>query len=111
MIGVNGFFYESYGFSKGIRVIERTSLPFKVHSREITLKATKVEQRFLHVTHLLDLIYMPTEYYQNISKGIKVIECTSFYLQTDGCLADHYIQVLKLPNAYLLGNDHYCKIL
>ena len=57
--------------------------PYKVHSREITQKASKGEQPFLHATHRLDPIYMPTKYYQNISKGIKVIERTSFCLRTD----------------------------
>ena len=38
---------------------------------------------FLHGKHRLDLIYMYTKYHQNISKGIKVIERTSFFLQTD----------------------------
>ena len=69
--------------------------PNKVHSREITQKASKGEQPFLHATHRLDPIYMPTKYYQNISKGIKVIERTSFCLQTDGQTdgrqADRYI--------------------
>ena len=77
--------------------------PYKVHSREITQKASKGEQPFLHATHRLDPIYMPTKYYQNISKGIKVIERTSFCLrmdrrtdrrtdgQTDGRQADRYI--------------------
>ena len=57
--------------------------PYKVHSRDITQKTNKREQPFLHVTPRLDLIYMPTKYYQNISKDIKVIECTSFYLRMD----------------------------
>ena len=77
--------------------------PYKVHSREITQQASKGEQPFLHATHCLDPIYMPTKYYQNISKGIKVIERTSFCLrtdrrtdrrtdgQTDGRQADRYI--------------------
>ena len=67
----------------------------KVHSREITQKDSKREHPFLHDTHRLDLIYMPIKYYQNSSKGIKVIELTSFSLQTvrqiDGCQADRYI--------------------
>ena len=56
--------------SQRLRVIERSSFPYKVHSRGITQKTSKVEQPFLHVAHGLDLIYMPTKYYQNISKGI-----------------------------------------
>ena len=49
----------------------------------------------LHVTRLRALFYIPTKYYQNISKGIKVIEHTRMHLrtnrQTDGCHADRYI--------------------
>ena len=46
----------------------------------------------LHRTHHHDLIYMPTKYNQNISKGIKVIELTSFFQgQTDARQADHFI--------------------
>ena len=54
------------------------AFPNKVHSREITQKASKGAQPILHATH------RPTNYYQNISKGIKVIERTSFCLRTDG---------------------------
>ena len=42
----------------------------------------------LHRTHRLDLIDLPTKYNQNISKGIKVIERTSFFQgQMDECQA------------------------
>ena len=74
-----------------IRVIEHTGSHYKVHSREITQKASKGEQPFLHVTHRLDPIYMPTKYFQNISKGIKVIERTSFCLRMDRRQTGHYI--------------------
>ena len=66
--------------SKGIRVIERTNLPFKGHSREITQKASMGEQSFLHATHRPDHGY---QNYQNISKGIKVIERTIVCLWAD----------------------------
>ena len=52
------------------KVLSTQAFPYKVHSRGITQKASKGEQPFLHATHRLDLIYMPTKYYQNISKGI-----------------------------------------
>ena len=55
-------------------------IKFKFHSREIAQKSIKGELPFLHATHRLDPIYMPTKYYQNISKGMKVIERTSFPL-------------------------------
>ena len=41
---------------------------------------------FLHVTHHLDLKYMPTKYHQNISKGP-----TSFSLRMDRDQIDRYI--------------------
>ena len=53
---------------------------YKVHSREITYKSSKGEQQFLNARHPLDLLYIYTIYYQNISKDIKVIERTSFPL-------------------------------
>ena len=46
----------------------------------------KGEQPFLHATHCFDHIYMPTKYYQNISKGMKVIERTNFCIRTDAWL-------------------------
>ena len=48
-------------------------------------KRMQVEQLFLHATHCLDLIYMPTKYYQNISV------LTSFGVQTDRHQNDPYI--------------------
>ena len=33
---------------------------------------------FLQVTYCLDLIYILTKHYQNISKGMKAIGCTEF---------------------------------
>ena len=53
---------------------------YKVHSREITYKSSKGEQQFLNARHPLDLLFIYTIYYQNISKDIKVIERTSFPL-------------------------------
>ena len=53
---------------------------YKVRSREITYKSSKGEQQFLNARHPLDLLYIYTIYYQNISKDIKVIERTSFPL-------------------------------
>ena len=61
---------------------------------------SKGEQPFLHPTHRLDLIYMPTKYYQNISKGIKVIEHTSFFLRTDRRTNGFLVGIIK-KNGYL----------
>ena len=43
-------------------------------SRETTLIESNGEQLFLHITPHLDMIYTPTKYYQNISKGTKVMD-------------------------------------
>ena len=52
----------------------------QVDSRDIIQQGSKGEQPFLNVTHWLDLVYMYTKYYQNISKDKRVIEPTSFPL-------------------------------
>ena len=44
----------------------------------------KIELSLLHVTCLLVLLYIPTKYYQNMSKGIQVMELTRMCLLTDG---------------------------
>ena len=41
----------------------------------------KTELSLLHATCLLVLLYIPTKYYRNISKGIKVMERTRMCLQ------------------------------
>ena len=46
---------------------------------------------FLHTTHLLVLLYIPTKYYQSMSKGIKVMECTRMRLQYFCFWGDNYI--------------------
>ena len=56
----------------------------------------KWELSLLQVTCLLVLLlFIPTKYYQNTSKGIKVMECTRMPLRTngptDGGLAGRYI--------------------
>ena len=71
--------------SKGIsqrvlKLLSAQASSYKVHSREITYKSSKGEQQFLNARHPLDLLYIYTIYYQNISKDIKVIERTSFPL-------------------------------
>ena len=49
-------------------------------------KWRKWELSFLHLTRLLNLTYIPTSYYQNILKGIKVMEHTRMCLRTDAWL-------------------------
>ena len=59
----------------------------------------KWELTLLHATRLLVLLYIPTKYYQIMSKGIKVLEGTRMRLRTDRCHADRYI-----PRTYLSGD-------
>ena len=49
----------------------------EIHSGEVTGKQQQQGLFLLHVTHLL----VVTKHYQNMSKGIKVMECTRFWLQ------------------------------
>ena len=53
----------------------------EIYSVECTRKRTKQELSFLHVTLLLDLIYVPPKYYQIISDSMGVIACTTFQIQ------------------------------
>ena len=63
----------------GRLTVETSFLPLN-SSKGDNSKGCKGEQPFLHVTHRFHLIYMSTKDHKNISKGIKVIECTSFLL-------------------------------
>ena len=53
---------------------------FKILSGEITRKRTQYELFFLHAAFLLDLVYVPTIYYQIISNSVGVMACTRFLL-------------------------------
>ena len=62
------------------------------------------------MTRLLVLLYIPTKYYQNISKGIEVMERTMMRLRTDGRTdgwtdgrhTDRYI-----PRTYRTGDNRF----
>ena len=54
---------------------------------------------FLCKTCLLVRLLIPTKYYQNMSKGIKVMECTRMRRWTNGRHTDHYI-----PQTYQSGD-------
>ena len=65
-------------------------LYFKLHTQEFVLeiqsgKVTRKQPQqrlsLLHVTHLLIITNASTKYYQTMSKGIKVMERTRFWLQ------------------------------
>ena len=53
----------------------------EIHSGEVTRKQPQQRLSLLHVTHLLFDTNASTKYHQNMSKGIKVIERTRFWLQ------------------------------
>ena len=46
----------------------------EIHSGEVTRKQPQQRSSLLHVTHLLFDTNASTKYYQNMSKGIKVME-------------------------------------
>ena len=62
------------------RVSELLNAPLLSLPRGDNPKEQQGEQPFLHETHYLDLICMYNKYHQNISKGKRVIERTSFSL-------------------------------
>ena len=65
----------------------------KICSGEITKKRTKQELSFLHATLLLDLIYVPTKYYQIAQKVLEL------WLAQDFCFwGDKYITKKELTH-------------
>ena len=48
----------------------------EIHSGEVTRKLPQQRLSLLHVTHLLVVTNASTKHYQNMSKGIKVMERT-----------------------------------
>ena len=56
-------------------------LGLEIRSGEISRKRTEQELSFLHVTLLIDLIYVPTIYYHTISNSTWLMDCTRFGLQ------------------------------
>ena len=53
----------------------------EIHSGEVTRKQPQQRLSLLHVTHLLVITNASTKHYQNMSKDIKVMERTRFWLQ------------------------------
>lgn len=54
----------------------------------------KRELLFLHTGHLLDLIYIPTEFHLNISKHMAVMACPISILKTlngDNCKKETFV--------------------
>ena len=52
--------------------------------REITPEPSQLELSFLHATLLPNALYNLTKFHENSSKGIGVMGCTRFHLQTVG---------------------------
>ena len=88
----------------------------EIHSGEVTRKQPQQRLSLLHVTHLLVVTNASTKYYQNMSKGIKVMECTRFWLQgrylhneeeSESCLSctwhAYWSSSSSLPNIIILS--------
>ena len=76
------------------------SLPYTIKYGSYGLYIRKKrELSLLHATHLLVLLFIPTKYYQNISKVSKLCSAQGcIYGWTDGSQADRYI-----PRSYSVG--------
>ena len=68
--------------SKYFKPLSAQEFGSEIHSWGITRKRTE-QLSFLHWTLLLDLIYVPTIYYQIISNSLGIMACTRFWLQGD----------------------------
>ena len=68
----------------------------EIHSREVTRKQPQQRLSLLHVTHLLFDTNASTKYYQNMSKGIKVMEHTRIWLQGDNCITKKKVRGVSL---------------
>ena len=53
----------------------------EIRSGEITRRRTQQDLSFLHAILLLDLIYVPINYYQILSNSMGVMACRKFWLQ------------------------------
>ena len=77
--------YASTKYYQNIQTIKKSlsaqDFDLEMYSVECTKKRTKQELPFLHVTPLLDLIYVQPKYYQIILDSMGVIACTRFQLQ------------------------------
>ena len=72
----------------------------EIYSAEFTRKRTKQELSLLHVTLLLDLIYVPTKYYQIFSNSIGVMACSRLvHVHNKKCMQYTYWSLsMPLPN-------------
>ena len=79
----------------------------EIHSREETRKQPEQRLSLLYVTHLLFDTNASTKYYQNMSKGIKVMECTRFWFQGDKYIMKKKVRVVSLAYDTPTGLPHH----
>ena len=73
-----------------IKELQSAQVSLEINSGEITRKTTEQELSILHATHLLDLIYVPTIYYQFTSNSLHKISASReilHYKESDSCLS------------------------
>ena len=81
-----------WNIPKGTGVTERTRNLFQIKQTMITPKVRKPELSILYATCHLVLIYISTNYHQNIPKGIQVTERTrSFTAMATGSFPPHLL--------------------
>ena len=68
----------------------------EIHSGEVTRKQPQQRLSLLHVTHLLVVTNASTKHYQNMSKSIKVMERTRFWLQGNNYITKKKVRVVSL---------------
>ena len=83
----------------------------EIHSGEVTRKQSQQRLSLLHETHLLFYTNASTKCYQNMSKGIKVMECTRFWLQGDNYIMKKKVRVVSLACDMPAGPLHLYQIL
>ena len=71
-------------------------LSLEIHSGEVTRKQPQQRLSLLHVTHLLFDTNASTKYYQNMSKGIKVMERKDFGFRGDNYIMEKKVRVVSL---------------
>ena len=75
----------------------------EIHSGEITGNQPQQRLSLLHVTHLLVFTNASTKYYQNMSKVVKVLERTRFWLQGNNYITKKKVRVASLACATPTG--------
>ena len=74
----------------------------EIHSGEVTRKQPQQRLSLLHVTHLLFDTNASNKYYQNMSKGIKVMERKDFGFRGDNYIMEKKVELSLLHATHLL---------